>query len=214
METNDSEARSSLSTDDGTFKRHSNRIKKPINLFEPKPLHPKPKKTNLSVSCKILKTKGISISSKQLDFPLKGNMPARKVVQDYLKKIKFHTLGWIVVYFCEETQSIYYLDWKKFKRTDQFRLGNTYKIRVVKLKKPEKAAKPKTVEEKKKKKIQEKEKGKKTEQKIENKGFEVKETQNLVPKMSQNDVLQYMMYIQNCLYQDYSMRMAWLQGFS
>lgn len=204
MEANDSEPRSSSSTDDSTFKRHSNRIKKPSNLFEPQPVHSKRKNSKLNVNCEILKTKGISIRSKQLDFPLQANMQAHKVVENYLKKIKFQTSGCTVVYFCEETQSIYYLEWKKFKRTDQFVLGNTYKIRVVKLKKPEKVAKPKIVEKK------------KVEKKIEKKVVDLNEAQNLMPKMNENDFLQYMMYIQNCVYKDYSMlmRMALFQNFS
>ncbi|OMJ79864.1 hypothetical protein SteCoe_20005 [Stentor coeruleus] len=138
MDTNDSEGTNPTSVEEGNCSRYSKRVRKPFKVYQPEVSHSKTKKKEFDVNCEILKNKGITPSSKNINFTITSNLTTVSIMKKFTKAAGLKNLDCFFVYYCEKKQSKFYLEWKKLTSYSQLNVGTTYKIRLYRAKKMEK----------------------------------------------------------------------------
>ncbi|OMJ67327.1 hypothetical protein SteCoe_35534 [Stentor coeruleus] len=135
MDTNDSEGTNPTSIEEGSCGRYSKRVRKPFKAYQPEVAHSKTKKHEFDVNCEILKNKGITPSSKNINFTITSKLTTVSIMKKFKKAAGLKNLDCVFVYYCEKKQSKKYLEWKKLTSYSQLIVGTTYKIRLYRAKK-------------------------------------------------------------------------------
>ena len=105
MEANDSESSVPTSAEEISSKRYSKRVRKPIKVFLPETTQSRSKKQIFNVNYEIVKSKGITINTKNLSFPISSNLASSKVIKKIMRNFATEQPDLKFAYFCEEKQS-------------------------------------------------------------------------------------------------------------
>ena len=105
MESNDSNLTSDSANLESQAHRHSKRMRKPIQIYQPEFAQGKPKRREFTVNCKVLKSKKTIHNGKNFNFTVTSNLSVGSILKKFTKEASLDQFEHICVYYSEEHKS-------------------------------------------------------------------------------------------------------------